>query len=590
MMSFMEPDATTPELGHRSGPVHDQGAPVRPVRPALPPTETGAADTVTTFACTSDSPAGARETGAPVHADTRTSAEPVHHTPDTGAPTGARLVHRVSGALRTGWRPAKRTSAPVHQEAAPAPAPVHTPPPPTVAPVAPVRTVSAPPPAPRKRPVRPTPTTNATLGQQWGKLTEERSAGMAWGLRILAGLIVISLVGVVVAPPALSAHDIIAWAQSKSVDSGLGLSKGWAWVTFLALDFAAGVCVLICVYCAIVNVKPGVFALYVWAFAGATAYANWSFGDRPGAPGDAIWFFPTMSIVGPLLLHSVLVFLRKRIKGAQGNKRGQRPSFPLVDWLPVFGTPQDTYGAWRTGAMLGIEVPDLALWTYRAISMNTNWVTRWFVKPLVRKAQIDAFRARLADPTVALSIPGLLPDGAFSALVQADDTTDDTAPGAPVREVAPAGAPIGATATVHGASGAPGAPAPVAAPTGAPAALPPATDAAPVAPVHQVAPGAPVRTGAPQGGASGEATVVNLDDAARHSAVTALTKIAERFADTTKHTGWADLIADRNVSLSKIERELSIGKRRAGKAFEVADQVLPWADVIRLRADAENVG
>jgi hypothetical protein len=470
-------------------------------------------------------------------------------------------MHRVTSALRT--------SAPAHRRPA---APVHTP----DAPATPPRAPAVHAPAPRRPAGRTTKATNTTLGQQWGKLTDERSRGTVWGLRTLAFLIVVALVGVVVAPPALSAHDIISWAQSHSVDSGLGLSEGWAWVTFLALDFAAGVCVLICVYCAIVNTKPGVFALYVWAFAGATAYANWSFGGRPGAPGDAQWFFPTMSIVGPLLLHSVLVFLRSRIKGAQGNKRGQRPSFPLVDWLPVVGTPQDTYGAWRTAAMLGIEVPDAALWAYRAVSLDANWARRWFVKGLVRTEQIRAFRARLEDPTVALAIPGLLPEGAFAALVSATDTDTGSAPGQQSHPDALPGAP----APVHWDANAP---AGAAALDGAPESGTVAAGAVHDAPVQGSAPGAPVRTDAPVSGAPVGASIVSLDGAAWHSAEVALDRIFERYATRSDWTSWDQLIA--NVSLNRIERELGMGKRRVTKAFAHAEDVLPWTTA---RADIKH--
>lgn len=577
MMSFMEPDATNPELGHQGDPVHHQGAPVHPVHPAPAALSDGATNPADNDECTSASPAGALRPSAPVHEEGRPGAPVVHADSDTGAPAGASLVHRSWGKLVQRTKRTSITAAPVQ----PAPVQPVTPPAPAPPAAAPVRTTSAPAPAPRRKVVRPTAPASPTLGQQWGKLTEERSPAMALGLRILAGLIVISLVGVVIAPPALSAHDIIEWAQSKSTHSGLGLDKGWAWVTFLALDFAAGVCVLICVYCAIVNIKPGIFALYVWAFAGATAYANWSFGDRPNAPGDAQWFFPAMSVVGPLLLHSVLKFLRNRLKGAAGNKRGQRPSFPLVDWMPIFGTPQDTYGAWRTGAMLGIEVPDAALWTYRVVSKDAGWWGRWLVKKLVRTEQISALNAWLNDPTVALAIPGLLPQGAFTSLVQTADAPAELAPAAPVHSAPPAGAPR----LVHGA---PGAAAPVSAPPGAPVA--PAADAAPatVAPVPQGAPVALGHTAPPQGAPAEKSNVVNLDAAAHHSALTALEKIYANFADPSRHHNWDDLIADKSVSLAKIERDLNMGKRRTTKAFAHAEQVLPWAKASGIQADGEK--
>lgn len=426
---------------------------------------------------------------------------------------------------------------------------------------APPAITAAPPPRRRVKTTAPT----ETLGEQWGKLTHDRGTWAVRGLRAIAFLIAFALVGVVIAPPALSAHDIIGWAQSRSVESGLGLSQGWAIVAFLALDFAAGVCVLICLFCALVNEPAGKFALYVWAFALATAYANHSFGTRPGAPGDAGWFFPAMSLLGPLLLHSVLNFLRKRIAGAQGNKRGKRPTFPLVDWLPVVGTPQDTFGAWRTGAMLSIEVPDAALWAYRAVSLDAGWVTRWFVRKLVRAHQTSELRTMLENPDLALAIPGLVPSAAFVSLVQPDPAPQGNDPasqaaapaGRTTRPVQP-GAPV--SAPVHDA------PEP---PTGAPVVHQPVNDHHQGAPVHQGAPGAPVHH--PSAG-----NVVSLDDAARVSAIGALSAVHAHYGKS--YSSWAELTAPGAVSLSQIERELGIGKRRMKKAFEHAELVLPWVN------------
>jgi hypothetical protein len=537
--------------------------PVHPVRPgdAPPvhraPVHGGAPDALPVHVRPAVQTPGAPVRHAPVHQE-RAPADPPK------ARTGARVLDLVRTAMprvrRTGApgddapvRPGKPAAPPVQPAGD---APVHP---------APPRIIPAPPAgAPPRRRAGKVTTTNPTLGEQWGKLTHNRGPWATRGLRVLALLIAFALVGVVVAPPALSAHDIISWAQSHSTDAGLGLSPGWAWVAFLALDFAAGVCVLICLFSALINEPAGKFGVYVWAFALATAYANYSFGSRPNAPGDAFWFFPAMSLLGPLLLHSVLSFLRKRIAGAQGNKRGKRPTFPLVDWLPVVGTPQDTYGAWRTGAMLGIEVPDAALWAYRAVSLEANWIARWGVRRLVRTQQTGALRTMMDNPDVALAIPGLVPSGAFVSLVQpAEDAPTDapeitgaptgartSAPARPalVAPTVPQPAPAGAPAVPQGDTGAP-------VPQGAP-------DVAPAAPVPQG------DAGAPRG------NVVSLDAAAHASAHDALVRVHAQYG--TAYGSWAELEA--GVSLSLIERELKIGKRRMKKAFEHAETVLSWAD------------
>lgn len=105
--------------------------------------------------------------------------------------------------------------------------------------------------------------------------------------------------------------------------------------------------------------------------------------------------------------------------------------------------------------------------------------------------------------------------------------------------------------------------------TGAPAitsATAPVVRSKPVQPVQ----GAPVRTGA-------DAEVIEISEAARQSMLDALTKIHGHFA-RPHHTSWASLIAS-GVSLTKIEQQLNIGKRRSKPALENAERVLPWASL-----------
>jgi hypothetical protein len=450
-------------------------------------------------------------------------------------------------------------------------------------PAAPVAVQPAPPVQPvtrtaphRRRPGRPA---APTLREQWGKLTIDQGPWISFGLRVIAVLIALSLVGVVVAPPTLSAHDILAWARHDTPESGLGLGNGWDWVAFGALDLAAAVCVLISLYCAIRNMKAGFFALGVWIFAGATAFANYQFGTRPGAPGDAAWFFPAMSVLGPIMLHATLSFVRRLVRGAAGGERAARPKFPMRDWMPVIGAPQDTWGAWKAGGLLGVEKPEDALWAYRAVSLDAGWFGRWMVKKLVRRHQVAAMRARLADARLALAIPGLLPDNAFVALDDLAGALDDDTE---VALVAPERtAPVALPAALTAPSAA--LPAPAVAPAGPERTAP--VHAAPVAPV------------APDPDAVQGSNVVNLADSARASALGALLVIFE--AHGSRYRSWAELAAPSaagGVALNKIETDLKIGKRRARAAFAHAEHVLPWADAPaavkhwRERSETERTG
>jgi hypothetical protein len=231
-------------------------------------------------------------------------------------------------------------------------------------------------------------------------------------LNVLSLGIAAALITVLVAPYILSAQDIIAWAMNPSTEAGLGLGHQFAVLVFLAMDVAAGLCVLVWLYATLVQAKATAFVLFVWLFALASAYANYSQGSRPGAPGDAWWFFPLMSVAGPTLLHFTLKFLRKRLTDQAGGERAKRAAFPISDWLPLLGSPQETFGAWRVSAALSIETPEAALWAYRAICAERGWVLRWFVRGPIRAAQLsamrDAFRAG-----GALNIPALLPPGAL---------------------------------------------------------------------------------------------------------------------------------------------------------------------------------
>lgn len=166
---------------------------------------------------------------------------------------------------------------------------------------------------------------------------------------------------VIVTPIALSSQDLIRWAAAPT---GLGLTHPWPWLVFLALDAAAGVCVLLSVYCAWRGEPAGIFGILVWCFAAGSAFANWRHSSIPGAPPDAIWFYPTMSLTGPALLETVLGRLRRWIQRQTGRRGQSVPSFGWRRWIPGVGALRDTYGAWRTALLLGITGVDDAITTY----------------------------------------------------------------------------------------------------------------------------------------------------------------------------------------------------------------------------------
>lgn len=181
---------------------------------------------------------------------------------------------------------------------------------------------------------------------------------------MLLAVVAVLLAVVVVAPIALSSGDLIRWAASPA---GLGLSGGWPWLVFLALDAAAGVCVLLAVYCAFTGQSAGVFKVLVWVFAGASAFANYRHNIAPGSPADGWWFFPAASLLGPGLLEAVTWFVRRQVERGRGVRSGDRPKFGIGRWLPIIGAPRDTYGAYRTAQILGIPTVAEAVATYHAL-------------------------------------------------------------------------------------------------------------------------------------------------------------------------------------------------------------------------------
>lgn len=270
---------------------------------------------------------------------TTTTAE--EHQPSTdrptAAPTAPRRQPRPDRRIGAAWkkltyRP-KPTSKPTGEPAA------HTPPPP-----------------------RPTTPSVAPTGKPTDRTPTAPTSRVARiGMRTLLIATALLLAVVVTAPISLSAQDLVGWAESPT---GLGLEHFWAVVVFISLDAAAGVCVLLSVYCAWRGEPAGGFGIAVWVFALTSAFANYQHGQRPGAPGDAWWFFPAMSLLGPALLEMVTRKVREWVQ-RNSNRRGKRmPHFGWRRWIPGVGSWRDTYGAYRTANLLGIETVDLAIAWY----------------------------------------------------------------------------------------------------------------------------------------------------------------------------------------------------------------------------------
>ncbi|MEU4241890.1 hypothetical protein [Actinoplanes sp. NPDC026619] len=196
-------------------------------------------------------------------------------------------------------------------------------------------------------------------------LAARRSPSQAtrYGMGALLTLVGVLLAGVIVAPIALSSQDIISWAGSPT---GLGLTGPWALVTFLALDAAAAVCVGLVVYCAWRGESAGAFAWLVWAFAGMSAYANYSH-STGSAARDAVWFFPAMSVAGPFLLEIIVRRVRRWVQEGTGQRAKHSVSFGFARWMPGVGALRETYGAWRLARLDHLTDAREAVTAYRKL-------------------------------------------------------------------------------------------------------------------------------------------------------------------------------------------------------------------------------
>jgi hypothetical protein len=181
------------------------------------------------------------------------------------------------------------------------------------------------------------------------------------GMHLLVTVIGLLLAGVIAAPIALSSQDIVAWAGAPD---GLGLAAPWDVFTFVALDAAAAVCVGMVVYAAWRGEPAGAFGLLVWLFAAASAYANYQHGTRPGAPGDAWWFFPAMSIAGPALLEVTVRRIRRWVQTSAGRYERPLPHFRLARWLVAL---PETAVAWRLAVTEGYSRPEDAITAARLL-------------------------------------------------------------------------------------------------------------------------------------------------------------------------------------------------------------------------------
>lgn len=185
-------------------------------------------------------------------------------------------------------------------------------------------------------------------------------------MNALLALVGTLLALVIAAPIALSSQDLVDWASS---DAGLGLSRGWSLLVFVALDAAAATCVGMIVYAAWRGETAGAFGVLVWLFAWGSAVANYRHGTTTPARDDQ-WFFPAMSLAGPTLLEVTVRRVRRWVQTSAGRYERPLPHFRLVRWLPGIAL-RETASAWKLAVTEGFSRPEDAVRATRARATNS---------------------------------------------------------------------------------------------------------------------------------------------------------------------------------------------------------------------------
>lgn len=194
-------------------------------------------------------------------------------------------------------------------------------------------------------------TTPATDTTDAAEPPTTRSAVARTGVAAACVVIAVALSTVIISPIALSSQDLVDWAGDPT---GLGLSGGWAWLVFIALDSAAAVCIGMVTFAAWKGEPGGAFHSLTWLFALGSAVANYRHGTITPARDDQ-YFFPAMSIAGPTLLDVTLARIRRWVRIGQQTQIAARPRFGLR-WLPGVGF-RETLAAWRAALREDIARP-----------------------------------------------------------------------------------------------------------------------------------------------------------------------------------------------------------------------------------------
>jgi hypothetical protein len=235
------------------------------------------------------------------------------------------------------------------------------------------------------------------------------------GLVIALVVICAALALVVASPTLLSSSDLRRWALDPH---GLGMTNpALALLVVLALDAAALVCVGMVTLSAFRGETANAFRLLTWTFAAGSAIANYRHGLSTPAHDDE-FFFPAMSIAGPLLLELTLERVRRWRNISTGTQLSARPRFGRR-WVPGVAF-RETLSAWQVAIRHDLARPADALDVVRQTRA---------LRKLDRPAALTYARDHLGDDAAPADIHAWLAIRGVDPSNTATTTTPDDAKG-----------------------------------------------------------------------------------------------------------------------------------------------------------------
>jgi len=174
------------------------------------------------------------------------------------------------------------------------------------------------------------------------------------------------LAAVITVPTVMSGIHLVSWAHDKT--NGLDLRYALAGLPIVTLDGTTIVCIAMVTMAALRREHGGAFHVMSWVMSLISFAVNLRYGLETPQKGDE-YYYPVMSITGPVILEFTLAFLRRwlsidaglRFQGVAMHDFGKRMR-PGV-------ARRETKAAWKVSQREGITDPWQAIQAAREIRL-----------------------------------------------------------------------------------------------------------------------------------------------------------------------------------------------------------------------------